>query len=78
MINLLIDLAIVGILFGLLYLIYLIPPIRRWVRYFAYRHWEILITILCAIFASAVMIYVILPNKSMINSIAAALLRLAA
>jgi multisubunit Na+/H+ antiporter MnhB subunit len=53
MLNKLIDLALLAIAFGLLYLIYRIPPIRWRVRYFASKHWEILITILCAIFAAA-------------------------
>jgi hypothetical protein len=62
MLSLLIDAILLGIVCGILYLIYLIPPIRWRVRYFAYKHWEILLTIICAIIASAVMIYVILPR----------------
>ena len=62
MLDLLIDAAFLAVLTGILYGVYLIPPVKRRVKYFAYKHWEILVAVLCALFASAVMIYVILPR----------------
>jgi Kef-type K+ transport system membrane component KefB len=62
MLNLLIDLVLLGIVFGVLYAIYLIPPVKRVVRDLANRYRDFLFTVGFALFVAAVMYFVVLPK----------------
>ncbi len=62
MLNLLIDLVLLGIVFGVLYAVYHIPPVKRIVRRLADRYREFLFTVGFALFVAAVMWYVVLPR----------------
>lgn len=57
-----IQAALLGILLGLLYTIYLIPPVKRLVRSLAARNWEFLFTVGFATFAAAAMYFIVLPR----------------
>ncbi len=62
MLNLLIDLVLLGIVFGVLYAIYLVPPVKRVVRRLVDRYRDFLFTVGFALFVGAVMWYVVLPR----------------
>ena len=62
MLNLLIDAVLLGIVLAVLYGIYSIPPVGRLVRRFADAYRDFLLTVAIALFAAAVMWYVILPK----------------
>jgi Kef-type K+ transport system membrane component KefB len=52
----------VGIGAVLLYAIFLIPPVKRVVRNFAERYREFLFTVGFALFAAALMYFIVLPR----------------
>ena len=58
----LIEALILFLLLGVLYLIYLIPPVNRLVRSLASRYRDFLYTLVFALFVAAVMYYIILPR----------------
>ncbi len=62
MLNLLIDLVLLGFVFGVLYAVYHIPPVKRVVRDLARRHSNFLVITGFALFVAAVMWYVVLPR----------------
>jgi fructose-specific phosphotransferase system IIC component len=62
MLNLLIDLVLLGIVLGGLYAVYLIPPVKKAVRELAYRYRDFLFTVGFALFVAAVMYFIVLPR----------------
>ena len=62
MLNLLINTILLGIVLAVAYAIYLIPPVKRVVRRFAEAYRDFLLTVGFAIFAAALMYFIILPR----------------
>jgi|GEM_PF-5826932 len=62
MLELAIYAILLGIVLAVLYTIYLIPPVKRLVRDFAERYREFLFTVGFALFAVAVMYFIVLPR----------------
>ncbi len=53
---------LLGIVFGVLYAVYLIPPVKRVVRRLARRYSNFLIVSGFALFVAAVMYFIVLPR----------------
>jgi hypothetical protein len=62
LLNLLIDLVLLGIVAAVLYAIYLIPPVKRVVRSLIDRYRDLLFTVGFGLFVAAVMYFIILPR----------------
>ena len=54
--------ALLAVLFGVLYAIYLVLPVKRLVRSFSRRHSSGIIVSIFAAFAAAVMYFIVLPR----------------
>jgi Kef-type K+ transport system membrane component KefB len=58
----LIEALFLFLVVGVLYLIYLIPPVNRLVQSLASRYRDFLYTLVFALFVAAVMYYIVLPR----------------
>jgi len=61
MIDMAIQAGLLAILLGILYAIYLVPPVKRLVRSFFRRHSSGIIVSIFAAFAATVMYFIVLP-----------------
>ena len=62
MLDLIVYALLLGIVLAVAYAIYLIPPVKRVVRRFADAYRDFLLTVGFAIFAAALMYFIILPR----------------